>query len=170
MLIVLIASVFLGACTNEEVTKVNKTEEKNIEENKVEKVKNKENDLVILVDKEKFETEITETGIKISVEENKDKQLPEASLELQLHPNKRVEEIKTEKLKEYSEYILKEETSLGNTSLSGKKDVPYIPRIQIDIKEKGNGVLVVIEKTHLEVSEEQIYNLKGMKKTIKLED
>lgn len=169
ILLIFIISIFLGACVAEEVKEVQK-EEKIIVENEMEEMKNNENNLTMMVNKEMFDTEITEKGIKVLALKDTDKQVPEASIEVQVYQGKSIEEIIDEKLKEYSEYKLVEEKNTDSILLVGKKDFPYIPSLKIDIKQKENVILVIIEKMHLEVEEAQKNKFIEIRKTIKIED
>jgi thioredoxin-related protein len=169
ILLIFIISIFLGACVAEEAKEVQK-EEKIIVENEIEEIKNNENNLTMMVNKEMFDTEITEKGIKVLALKDTDKQEPEASIEVQVYQGKSIEEIIDEKLKEYNEYKLVEEKNTDSTLLVGKKDFPYIPSLKIDIKQKENVILVIIEKMHLEVEEAQKNKFIEIRKTIKIED
>jgi hypothetical protein len=169
ILLIFIISIFLGACVAEEAKEVQK-EEKIIVENEIEEIKNNENNLTMMVNKEMFDTEITKEGIKVLALENAEKQVPETSIEVQIYKDKSIDDIKKEKLKEYSEYNLMEKMNEENITLIGKKDVPYIPNLNIELKQKGNIILVVIEKMHLEVETAQKNKFIEMKKTIEIED
>jgi hypothetical protein len=169
LLMIFIASIFLGACASGETENIPK-DDKIIVENEMEKIKNNDKKLTIVINKEMFDSEITKEGIKVLALKDTGKQVPEASIEIQVYQNKSIEEIKNEKSKEYSEYNLIEKMNEESISLVGKKDVPYIPSLNIDIRQKGKTVLVVIEKMHLEVKTAQKNKFLEMKKTIEIED
>jgi hypothetical protein len=166
---IFIASIFMGACVSEGTKNVPK-DDKIIVENGMKKIKNNDKNLTIIINKDMFDSEITKEGIKVLALENAEKQVPETSIEVQIYKDKSIDDIKKEKLKEYSEYNLMEKMNEENITLIGKKDVPYIPNLNIELKQKGNIILVVIEKMHLEVETAQKNKFIEMKKTIEIED